>query len=101
MWCLTSRESLEVMDAYSVGRSPNQVDNDLLEFHQVSGCAGSYRILADADHQTTASVVFCAAVVSVPTHSVKTSDPGRALFPGSAPRQLCSAPRCLQARGVL
>ena len=29
------------------------------------------------------------------------SSPGRASFPGSAPRQFCSAPRRLQVRGIL
>ena len=33
--------------------SPGQVDNDLLEFHQISGCMGWYRVLdalANVDH---------------------------------------------------
>ena len=57
--------------------SPSQVDNDLLEFHWVSGWAGWYIVLdalRDADHQTTTSVVSCAAAITVPTHSVEARD---------------------------
>ena len=48
------------------------VDNVLLEFHQVSGCAGWCRVLdalADVGHQTINSVVCCA----LPSRSKRTA----------------------------
>ena len=57
--------------------SPSQVDDHLLEFHQVSGCARWCRVLdalVNVDLQTTTSVVSCAAVNSVPTHRVEPGD---------------------------
>ena len=85
--------------------SPSQEDDDLLEFHWVSGCAGWYRVLdalADEDHQTTALVKSC---VIAPTQSqsqgfVGCGLPGRASCPGSMPHQFCGGPRCLQARQI-
>ena len=56
---------------------PIHVDDGLLELCQVGGCTGRYRLLdalADEGHQITASVVSCAAAITVPSHSVKARD---------------------------
>ena len=57
--------------------SPIQVDNDLLTLHLESNFAGwcrSLNVLADVDHQSTASVVSCAAAISVQTLCVEARD---------------------------
>ena len=64
--------SVDICNVYLTSLS--QVDNDLLEFHLVIGCAGWYGVLsaqADEDRQTTVSAVSCAAAISVLTHKVE------------------------------
>ena len=48
--------------------SHGQVDNDPQEFHRVSDCAGCDKVLdamANINHQATASVLSCAAAITV------------------------------------
>ena len=57
--------------------APSQVYDGLLEFHLFSGCTRRFIVLdalADVDHQTTASVVSCATVISVSIHSIEAED---------------------------
>ena len=68
--------------------SPIQVDNYPLNFHQVGGCTGWYRVLnalTDADNQTTTPVLHCAFAILVPTHRVESKD----LWGGILLAELC------------
>ena len=87
--------------------SPSQVDNHLLEFHRVSGCAVWYRVLnalADADYfnHFIDGVMYLFHLGPIEQCSIQgfagRGPSGRDWFPGSAPRQIYIAPRRLQPR---